>query len=135
MFISGQNCDVSLQVERLILVYAFLFWYSENFLVSNFFCYCAYSLSAIRLNRWCAMNRNALFRQRLNYFIWVSFLVSLKMSQLNASNKSSFCHKNLYYPMPKTMYEKFVNKNWKERSDIFEVRRFLLQELTRFGKN
>ena len=32
------------------------------------------------------------------------------------------------------MYEKFVNKKWKERRDIFEGKKFLLQELTRFGK-
>ena len=43
------------------------------------------------------------------------------MSQLHA-NKKGNVHKNLYYPMPKTLYEKFVNKKWAERNDIFESR-------------
>ena len=135
MFISGKNCSVSLQVERLILICAFLFWYSENFLVSDFFCrYCAYSMSAIRLNRWWAMLPQSLIPSKAQLFCLSSVLVSLKMSQPNASNKSSLCHKNLDYPIPRTMYEKFVNKKWKERRDIFEDKKFLLQELTRFGK-
>ena len=76
----------------------------------------------------------SLIPSKAQLFCLSSVLVSLKMSQPNASNKSSLCHKNLDYPIPRTMYEKFVNKKWKERRDIFEGKKFLLQELTRFGK-
>ena len=56
------------------------------------------------------------------------------MSQLNASNKSSLCHKNLYYPMPKIMYEKFVNKKWKERRDIFEDKKVFIARTNKVWK-
>ena len=72
--------------------------------------------------------------KRLYNFIWVSFLVSLKMSQLNASNKSSLCHKNLYYPMPKSIYEKFVSKKWKERRDIFEDKKLFIARTNKVWK-
>ena len=56
------------------------------------------------------------------------------MSQLNASNKSSLCHKYLYYPVAKVMYETFVNKKWKERRDIFENKKVFIARTNKVWK-
>jgi len=42
------------------------------------------------------------------------------MSQLTVGNKGNLRNKNLYFPVPKSFYEKFVNKKWVERFDVFE---------------
>ena len=44
------------------------------------------------------------------------------MSQLHASSKGNVNNKHLYYSIPKTNYERFINKKWTERKNIFESR-------------
>ena len=39
------------------------------------------------------------------------------MSQIQAKKEI-----DLYYRMPKTSYEQFINKKWVERKDIFETK-------------
>ena len=48
-------------------------------------------------------------------------------SQVNASGKKSKIT-SLYFKLPKTTYEKFVNKKWVERKDYFELKqKFILR--------
>ena len=58
--VSGLKIDLGLRI--------FLFGYSENFLVSDFFRYCVYSMSAIRLNRWFAMQPQNLIPPKAQLF-------------------------------------------------------------------
>ena len=45
------------------------------------------------------------------------------MSQVQAKKKV-----DLYYRMPKTSYEQFINKKWVKRKDVFETKKRLSQE-------
>ena len=44
------------------------------------------------------------------------------MSQIQAKKKI-----DLYYRMPKTSYEQFINKKWVERKDIFETKKSFIK--------
>ena len=54
------------------------------------------------------------------------------MSQLYANKKGN--NKNLHYRMPITLYEKFVNKRWIERKDIFETRSSFVAKANKIWK-
>ena len=51
------------------------------------------------------------------------------MSHIQAKKKI-----NLYYRMPKTSYEQFINKKWVERKDIFEQKNRLSKGRMLIGK-
>ena len=44
------------------------------------------------------------------------------MSQIQAKKKI-----DLYYRMPRTSYEQFINKKWVERKDIFETKKTFIK--------
>jgi len=52
------------------------------------------------------------------------------MSQLRARKAL-----NLYYSMPKTFYENFVNKRWQERNDIFEKKEKFINRVNAIWKS
>ena len=54
--------------------------------------------------------------------------------QLQAYKKGNIPNKNLYYPLPKTLYESFINKKWVKRKDIIQSRSAFIKTAHRAWK-
>lgn len=51
------------------------------------------------------------------------------MSLLNAHSKSKNARLSSYFALPRTTYEKFVNKKWCERKNIFETKQTFIERI------
>jgi len=60
-------------------------------------------------------------KRRLHIALFLFIDSAATMSQLHASSKSSML--SPYFAKPSSSYEKFVNKKWAERNDIFETKK------------
>ena len=60
----------------------------------------------------------------LSIFISNSSYSFLVMSQLHAAAKKQV---SLYYPVPKSTYEKFINKKWIERKNVFQSKKNFIE--------
>jgi len=81
---------------------------------------------------WKAYNFSYLQKRRLHIALFLFIDSAATMSQLHASSKSSML--SPYFAKPSSSYEKFVNKKWAERNDIFETKKKLSNAQYSSGK-